>query len=150
MGAFGADIPKEAVRVFGPEVDKHDVLDAMVRSIADTGVVKDVEALRRAVYDREAVMSTGIGQGIAIPHVRIDAVTAPAVGVGVSNSGIDFDTLDNEPVHILVLFAMPSGSQKEYLGLLAKVMTALKQPGFRDKLLACSDTDELVAVLNEG
>lgn len=150
MGVFGADVNPNAICVFPEHFGKNDALNAMVDAVASTDSVTDGEALRLAVYDREDVMSTGIGQGVAIPHVRIDEVIAPTVGVGISAKGIDFDTLDNEPVHIVVLFAMPSGSQKDYLGLLAKVMMALKVPGFTDKLLACSTPADVAAVLNAG
>lgn len=148
MSVFGSQIDERAVRVFPAGVSKHDALEAMVEAIVGTGAVRDTEAFRRAVYDRESIMSTGIGQGVAIPHVRIPEVTAPTIGVGVSREGIDFDTLDNEPVHIIVLFAMPSGSQKEYLGLLAKVMLALKTPGFHENMMACDDAQALLHVLN--
>lgn len=148
MGVFGSQIDERAVRVFPAGVSKHDAIEAMVDAIVGTGSVRDTEAFRRAVYDRESIMSTGIGQGVAIPHVRIPEVAIPTIGVGVSNKGIDFDTLDNEPVHVIVLFAMPSGSQKDYLGLLAKVMLALKTPGFRETLLNCASPQEVTAVLN--
>lgn len=150
VGVFGANVDPKAVCIFPEGFSKNEALDSMVDAINTTGAVTDVEALRKAVYDREAVMSTGIGQGVAIPHVRIDEVEEPAIGVGISAKGVDFDTLDNEPVHIIVLFAMPSGSQKDYLGLLAKVMMGLKLPGFQEKLLSCKSPDEAVAMLNEG
>jgi fructose-specific phosphotransferase system IIA component len=149
LGVFGTSITAEAVCVLKEGTTKHEALEALVAAIADTGAVRDTEAFGRAVFDREAIMSTGIGQGIAIPHVRIDAVEKPTVGVAVSTSGVDFDTLDNEPVHIIVIFAMPAGSQKDYLGLLAKVMVALKVPGFPEKLLACTAPEEVAAVLTK-
>jgi nitrogen PTS system EIIA component len=149
MGVFGTDIRREAVCVFEPGATKHEALDAMVDAIVETGVVTDREAFQKAVYEREAVMSTGIGQGVAIPHVRLPVIKEPTVGVGVSQEGVDFDTLDNEPVNIIVLFAMPAGSQKEYLGLLAQVMVALKVPGFRERLLACQNCQDVLTTLNE-
>lgn len=148
MSVFGIDIEKGAVCIFKNGISKHDALDRLVDAIANTGVVTDRDMFHRAVHEREAIMSTGIGSGVAIPHVRISSVLRPTVGVGISREGIDFDTLDNKPVNILVLFAMPAGSQKEYLGLLAQVMLALRAPGFRDNLLACRTTDEIVALLN--
>lgn len=147
MSAFGIHIGPETVCIFEPGVTKHEALDSMVDAVAKTDAVNDVEGFRRAVLDRESVMSTGIGQGVAIPHVRIDAITRPTLGVGVSREGMDFDTLDDEPVQIVVMFAMPAGSQKEYLGLLAQVMMSLKTPGFRDSLLACETPDALLSVL---
>jgi fructose-specific phosphotransferase system IIA component len=129
-------------------VSKHDALDRLVSCIAATGAISDTEAFRQAVKEREAVMSTGIGSGVAIPHVRIDAVKRPTVGIGISREGIDFGTLDNKPVNIIILFAMPTGSHKEYLGLLAQVMTVMKAPGFRDQLAGCSETSEVIGLVN--
>jgi mannitol/fructose-specific phosphotransferase system IIA component (Ntr-type) len=97
MSAFGIDIDKRAVRVFGRGVSKEEALESMVDSMYDAEVVDDREAFRKAIHEREAVMSTGIGSGVAIPHVRINQVKRPAVGIGVSREGIDFDTLDDAP-----------------------------------------------------
>lgn len=148
MSLFGLAIDSKAVCIFENGVSKHAALDRLVEAIAATGTVQDTEAFRKAVKEREAVMSTGIGAGVAIPHVRIDAISKASVGVGISHEGIDFNTLDNKPVHIVVLFAMPSGSQKEYLTLLATVMTAMKRPGFRDRLIECTAPDDVAHLLN--
>ncbi|MDZ4857967.1 MAG: PTS sugar transporter subunit IIA [Candidatus Hydrogenedentes bacterium] len=148
MKHFGLHIEKAAVRIFSPGIAKHDALEQLIDAIGSTGVVSDRVAFARALHDRENVMSTGIGSGVAIPHVRIDAVTEPTVGVGISHDGIDFSTLDNKPVHIVILFAMPTGSQKQYLGLLAQVMTAMKEPGFRNALGGSGSAEDVVKLLN--
>ncbi len=148
MSVFGLTIDKSAVCMYPDPVSKKEALDRLVDAIASTGVVSDTEAFRRAVHEREAVMSTGIGSGVAIPHVRIDAVQTATMGVGISQHGIDFNTLDNKPVNIIVLFAMPCASQKEYLTLLARVMTALKAAGFRDQLAVCTTPEEVASLLN--
>jgi fructose-specific phosphotransferase system IIA component len=148
MSAFGITIPETLICVFDADISKRAALDQLVRVIDDAGAVEDVEALARAVHEREAIMSTGIGQGIAIPHVRMEGIAAPTVAVGISADGLDFDTLDNEPVQVVVLFAMPAGSQKEYLGLLAQVMKALKDNAFRDQLTECTTRGQAAAILN--
>ena len=147
MNAFGIEIPREAVCILEPGLTKYDALDRMVDAIASLGVVSEEEAFRKALYEREAIRSTGF-RGVAIPHVRIDEITQPTVGVGVCREGIDFEALDNEPVNIVVLFAMPSGSDKEYLGYLAQVMMSLRSEGFTEELTACGTADEVVEVLN--
>jgi len=149
MGAFGIAVSRDAVCIFPPDISKSEALDSLVDAVAASRPVTDVEAFRRALFEREAIMSTGIGGGIAIPHVRIDEVPRPVIGVGISKSGIDYDTLDSKPVHVVVLFAMPSGSHKEYLGLLAQVMHSLKNAAFRTRLMACSTGDEVAVVVNE-
>jgi len=119
-------VPEQLIRVFDRPVSKHEALRELSEAVAATGGVPNADVLVQAVQDRESVMSTGIGGGVAIPHVRIDEVTRPTISVGISHDGIDYDALDNEPVNLLVLFAMPTGSQREYLGLLASVMGAMK------------------------
>lgn len=148
MGAFGIDVSPYTVCIYDHTVSKREALDSLVEFVAASDSITDKEALRQAVHDREAVMSTGIGSGVAIPHVRMQGIREAIVGVGISQEGIDFDTLDNEPVRIVVLFAMPAGSQKEYLGLLAQVMASLKTPGFRERLLACATPEDVVSVIN--
>jgi mannitol/fructose-specific phosphotransferase system IIA component (Ntr-type) len=150
MSAFGIEIDEACVRVFGEGVTKNAALDALVAAASRTDAVKGEEALRQAIYAREETMSTGIGGGVAIPHVRIDEVTAPVAAVGVSRAGIDFASIDGEPVYIVVLLAMPRDSNRLYLGLLAQLMAVLKVPNFSNRLIACDTPADVVAVLNES
>lgn len=147
MGAFGIDIPKETICILDAGLTKYDALDKMVQAIASTGVVDDVDAFRDALYERETIRSTGF-RGVAIPHVRIDEINHPTVGVGVARDGIDFESLDNDPVNIVVLFAMPSGSDKEYLGYLAQVMMALRADGFCEELMDCDTPEAVLEILS--
>lgn len=148
MNAFGKDISEKAICIFEPGTSKHDALEQMVDGIASTGVVTEREAFRKALFERESIRSTGF-KGVAIPHVRIDEILKPTVGIGVSKEGIDFESLDSEPVTIVVLFAMPSGSDKEYLSFLAQVMMALRSGGFCEKLTTCDTPQEVLAVLEQ-
>ena len=148
MSAFGIDVDPEAVCIYDEPPSKHEALDTLVQAIGRTDVINSLPEFQKAVHEREAVMSTGIGSGVAIPHVRSSAVRAPAVGVGLCPDGIDFDTLDNQPVSIIVLFAMPAGSQKDYLGLLAQVMLSMKMQGFREKLMQCTTNQQVADLIN--
>jgi len=148
MSAFGKEIPEEAICILDSGVNKHDALESLIDAIASTGVVKDRDAFRKALFERESIRSTGF-KGVAIPHVRIDEITEPMVGVAISPDGVDFESLDSEPVNIIVLFAMPSGSDKEYLGFLAQVMMALRTDGFCQRLMKCSTPEEVLDVLNQ-
>lgn len=150
MSALGIDIDESCVCIFKPKISKEEALDHLVAAVYRSGAVKDLEALRKAIHDREASMSTGIGGGVAIPHVRIDAIRQAIVGVGISHDGIAYTAVDNKPVHIIVLFAMPADANKLYLGLLAQLMVALKTPDFCERLIACRTPSDVVAVLNEA
>jgi len=148
MSAFGLEISKEQICVIPKGASKHDALEALIEAVGKNPAVTDVAAFRAAVYEREGIMSTGIGDGIAIPHVRIPEITSATLGVGVAPAGVGFDTLDNKPVHVLVLFATPAGSDKEYLRLLAQVMLALRDRKLFDGLVACKNADEVHTLLN--
>lgn len=150
MSLFGLPIDAQAVQFLDDAATKRDSLVSLAEALGQTGAVTDADAFLRAVLERESVMSTGIGDGVAIPHVRTPAVSRPAVGVGVSRGGIEFDTLDNRPVHVVVLFGMPPNSQKEYLKLLAQVMMQVKEPDFLERVLACTSREELDAALDGG
>ncbi len=149
MKAFSIDIDESTVLVYGGPVTKHEALSLLVDAVATTGAVDDPQALVRAVLEREAVMSTGIGAGVAIPHVRIPQVSRPCIGIGISHAGIEYDALDNQPVQVIILFAMPAQSQKAYLGLLAQVMVAMKDSDFAAGLMACATPAQVVAYLNQ-
>lgn len=148
MNVFGKNISEKAICIFKPGTSKHDALEQMINGIGSTGVVNDREAFRKALFERESIRSTGF-KGVAIPHVRIDEILKPTVGIGISKEGLDFDSLDSEPVTIVVLFAMPSGSDKEYLGFLAQVMMALRSGGFCEKLSLCSTPQEVLRALEQ-
>ncbi|MBP8130536.1 MAG: PTS sugar transporter subunit IIA [Candidatus Hydrogenedentes bacterium] len=147
MSLFGVQIPVSSIHVIPAGTSKADALDILVGAVARTGATTDRDALQQAVHEREAVMSTGIGGGVAIPHVRIPQVRCASIAVGVAPDGIEYGTLDNSPVHILVLFAMPEGADKEYLRLLAQVMAALKNTAVYERLVACRTPEEVHAVL---
>jgi mannitol/fructose-specific phosphotransferase system IIA component (Ntr-type) len=148
MKKFGIDIIENQICFLPEGQSKHEALGELVRATAQNPAVTDVETFERAVFDRESVMSTGIGDGIAIPHVRIPEITSPTLGVGISKTGVDFDALDNKPVHIMVLFATPEGSDKEYLGLLAQVMLSLRNREIFERLLACETAAAVCELLN--
>jgi len=150
MSAFGIDIDARCVRIFNDETTRDQALNQLVDAVASTGAISEVENLRTAIREREESMSTGIGGGVAIPHVRIKTVIRPVIGVGVSKHGVEFRAADNKPVYVIVLFAMPPDSSKLYLGLLAQVMVALKAPNFLERLVTCGKPQEVVAVLNES
>ncbi len=148
MSAFGVPIEESQIVIIRGGATKHDALDALIDAVCRNPAITDKEVFRRAVHDREAVMSTGIGNGIAIPHVRIPEVTTATLGVGIAPKGVEFGAIDNKPVHILVLFATPKGADKEYLKLLAQVMLRLRDQTFFKQLIECRSPVQAYAILN--
>lgn len=147
MSMFGVDIEESQICIIKKGATKHEALEALIETLCPSPAITDCSAFRRAVFEREAVMSTGIGGGIAIPHVRIPEVTQITVALGIAPDGVDYGTLDNQPVYILVLFATPKSAEKEYLRLLARVMASLRNREFFDRLIACHTSSDVFRVL---
>jgi PTS system nitrogen regulatory IIA component len=127
---------------------KDSVLEEMVAIVASSDAVTDRTALLAAVRERERVLSTGIGLGIAIPHAKIPGVARFVVAVGRQPSGIEFDAIDGRPVTLVVLIAGPQDAQDRYLRLLARLSGRLKQDDVRKKILSARTPEEIVAILS--
>lgn len=130
---------------------KADALDELVSAADDFSENISHEELARAVWEREKMMSTGIGQGLGIPHVRLPGLDDAVMAVGVSKAGIaDYESLDNQPVHIIVLIAAPQGRHEIYIRLLAKVANILKQDDIRKAISEADDAADVYRILTEG
>ena len=92
---------------------------------------------------REKIMSTGIGVGIAIPHIKHSTIKDFVVAIGISKKGIKFDAIDNMPVHIIIMVAAPAHKHSEYLKLLARIVLVLKNNDLRKKIIASKNIDEI-------
>jgi PTS system nitrogen regulatory IIA component len=126
---------------------KEQVLAEMVELVRSSEAVEDAKSLLAAVRERERVLSTGIGLGIAIPHAKIPGVSRFVVAVGRHKAGIDFDAIDGRPVHLVVLIAGPQDAQDRYLRLLARLSQRLKQEDVRKRILAAPGPSEIVTIL---
>ena len=125
---------------------KETALRAMIEVLATSDRVQDRAALADAVFKREDIMSTGIGLGLAVPHVRIASVSKLVMAIGISRPGIsDYVSLDDLPVHVVFLIAAPEGQHFEYLKLLAAISSRAKV--LNGQLLECSDESALYELL---
>jgi len=104
------------------------------------------ETLFNALLEREAVGSTGLGNGVAIPHGKLEGLDEILLCFGRSKNGIDFDTIDNRPAHLFAMLLSPANKAGEYLQTLAMVSKILKQPGNRQRLLDSASRDEIAAI----
>jgi PTS system nitrogen regulatory IIA component len=131
------------------ESSKDDVLRALIAIIATSPNVTDPAALTSAIFKREALMSTGIGLGLAVPHVRIPSVKSLTMAVGISHAGIDdYSSLDDKPVHHVFLIAAPEGQHAEYLRLLSAISARAK--ALDKELLQCESPSDLFARITES
>lgn len=131
--------------------NKRDILTALINNLSQAPQVRDPEELGKTIWDREKLMSTGIGLGIGIPHVRIYSVSDIAVSIAVNKLDImDYQSLDKAPVRIVFMVAAAYNQHTEYLKLLASISALLKEDVFRDKLLAAEDPKQIYSMLTQG
>ena len=126
---------------------KHVVIEELVEVIATSPLVTSREAFRRAVLDREAVMSTGVGLGVAIPHARVPEVKDFVIAVGRSEHPIAFDAFDGGPVFIVIMIAGNTSQQAEYLRVVATLVRGLKNSANRRRILEAAGPEEILQVL---
>lgn len=126
--------------------DKKGVLEELAASISKrTG--RDTKDIVRVLLEREHLGSTGIGGGIGIPHGKLDGINSIVVGFGLSREGVDFDSLDNKPVHIFFLLITPANSTGIHLSVLAQISRLLKQSHFKENLLKAESSEEIEKII---
>ena len=128
---------------------KDAVLEELANKIIASPLIEDADKFMKAMYQREQIMSTGIGLGIAVPHIRHETVKDMIVGIGISKKGIDFNSLDKKPAHIIFMIASPKASHREYLHLLAKITSVLQDESFREKLIAADVPEGVLELLKD-
>jgi len=129
--------------------DKMTVLEQLIEALARRREVTSKEKLKRAIKDREKILSTGIGAGIAVPHAKIGQVKKFCAVVGISKNGIPFDSLDGKPVHIIYMIAAPEHAHEEYLRILKQIAHTLKDEEYRKRIIEAKDTKSVIAIFAE-
>lgn len=144
-------LSKKAIVMDIKSTKKADIIKELVDALIEAGEVdkRHCNKLVEALMNREALGSTAIGQGIAIPHAKSDCVTKLIAAFGLSKKGIDFDSLDGELIHIFFLLLAPQDSAGPHLKALARISRLLKDKYFRDMLRNCQDEKAVVKIITE-
>ena len=127
---------------------KAEAIDHLVDLMNSTGNIKDREAYKSAILAREDLSTTGIGEGIAIPHAKVDAVTKATLVAAVSKEGVDYESLDGAPSHLLFMIAAPDGANNTHLEVLSRLSTILMDAKFRESLINASNANEFLRLIN--
>jgi len=127
--------------------NKYDAIEELTRTFEGDNICDDIDALVGALKEREEIMSTGIGFGIAIPHEKISPVREMAFAIGISSRGIDFDSMDGAPVYLVILVAAGEKQHKKYLKLLSGIMAILKNEATKEKIIR-STPEEIITILH--
>ena len=126
---------------------KEDIIAELVNSLPAGDAITDREQVLQAVLDREKIMSTGIGDGIAIPHGKSAAVTELVAAMGTQRRGVDFDALDGEPAFVFFLLVSPANVSGPHIKALARISRLLKNDEFKKKLIEADSAAEIIATI---
>ncbi len=141
-------LDKRSISLTGAPGSKKEALDQIIDLMIRSEKINDKEAYRREVYRREEESTTGIGEGIAIPHGKGPFVTKPGLAAMVVKNGVDFDSLDKEPVHLIFLIAAPNTEDNIHLDVLSKLSMLLMDEKFADDLKNASSVEEFLQIVD--
>lgn len=126
---------------------KQGIIEEMIDRLVAAGKIKDREAVLEAVLEREEKMSTGMQNGVAIPHGKTDAITSLVAAVGLNKKGVDFDSMDGSPCTIFIMTLSPVQRTGPHIQFLAEVSRLISQPAEREKLLAAKTHGDIYELL---
>lgn len=123
-------------------VNKIDIIQKLVHILFKAERINDLEKVLKSVLDREAVMSTGVGDGVAIPHGKSDAAPNIVAALGITEEPVDFEASDNQPVQLIWLLVGPPGKTGPHLKALSRISRLMHQKDFRDRLITAPSAEE--------
>lgn len=126
---------------------KDEILNEMIGLLVQSGEVTNREMLLADVKEREVSMSTGLGNGIAIPHAKTDGVESTCVAIGIKKDGVDYDSLDGKKVNIVIMIASPTSGSAPQMRIMSTITGALAKPEAREKIIAAKNAQEVIAIL---
>lgn len=140
----------DTIRVRLPGQTKDSVINALLDIIATHPAVRDPEAMRQAVFEREQMMSTGVGKGLGLPHAKTQAVTETVAAFAITADPVDFGAIDDQKVRLLFLLVGTESAKSEHIKILSRISRLLNRDAFRKRLLQAKDAREVLALLEEG
>ena len=142
-------LSKDGIELNVTAKDKNDIIDKMTKLMLKTGRITDLNAYKGLVLKREEEGSTGVGEGIAIPHGKGECVTEPGLVAMVVPAGVEYDALDGKPVNLLFMIAAPNTSDNVHLDVLSRLSTMLMDTEFKNKLISAKSKTEFLNIINE-
>ncbi|MCX7699144.1 MAG: PTS sugar transporter subunit IIA [Candidatus Goldbacteria bacterium] len=142
-------LSKDSIELNLKSTTKKEVIEELVDILDKKGLLIDKKAVLDSILEREELGSTGIGQGVAIPHSKTKGVKELVGVFGISKKGVDFDSLDGEPTNIFFLILTPEGATNYMLKALARVSNFLKNKFYRKKILEATSKEDIIKVIEE-
>ncbi|RBP05291.1 PTS fructose transporter subunit IIABC [Rossellomorea aquimaris] len=141
-------LTKDTIQLNISSTSKKGVIDELVSVLDKSGNLVDPKEFKQAILNREAQSTTGIGEGIAIPHAKTSAVKVPAIAFGKSAEGVDYESLDGTPAHLFFMIAATEGANQTHLEALSRLSSMLMDPDVRKALLNASSKEEVLEIIN--
>ncbi|MCC5804490.1 PTS fructose transporter subunit IIABC [Rossellomorea vietnamensis] len=141
-------LTKDTIQLHVSSHSKNGVIDELVSVLDQSGKLQDRDEFKKAILNREAQSTTGIGEGIAIPHAKTSAVKAPAIAFGKSEEGVDYESLDGEPAHLFFMIAATEGANQTHLEALSRLSSMLMDMDVRKALLNAGTEEEVLEIIN--
>ena len=142
-------LKRETVIIDFKATNKQDAIDELVEKLSGADRLNDKEEYKEAILAREAQSTTGIGEGIAIPHAKTAAVKTPSIAFARSKQGVDYESLDGQPAHLLFMIAASEGANNAHLETLSRLSSLLMDASFRDQLLAAQSESEIISLIDK-
>ncbi|MGR3186051.1 PTS fructose transporter subunit IIABC [Bacillus subtilis] len=142
-------LTKHTIKLNIESKEKENVIDEMVTVLDKAGKLNDRQAYKEAILNRESQSSTGIGEGIAIPHAKTASVINPAIAFGRSKDGVDYESLDGQPAHLVFMIAATEGANNTHLEALSRLSTLLMREEIRKQLLDAESEDAIIDIINQ-
>jgi PTS system nitrogen regulatory IIA component len=146
---IGDILVKDAILLDLKSQEKRGVLAEMAKALADSTPGVDAKRLFRVLNEREKLQSTGIGQGVAVPHCRLPDLSHPVTSFSRSRKGVDFGSMDGQPSHLFFLLAVPETSKGQHLKALARISRFLHDVHFRERLWDAGSREEVCRAIEE-
>ncbi|NBB85454.1 MAG: PTS transporter subunit EIIA [Bacteroidetes bacterium] len=147
--AIGDLLSEERIHVSLPATSREDVIHMMVQLLEDHPCVTDLEQVREDVIERERMMSTGVGKGLALPHAKTAGVTETIGCFAIMARPIDFDAMDEEPVRLAFMLAGPEASRSKHIKILSHISRLLNRKRLRKRILNCDEAAAVLALFAE-
>jgi fructose-specific phosphotransferase system IIA component len=142
-------LTEEVIATHLPGNTKEEVLDNIIELAAHSPNMKNKEKVRAAILERERIMSTGVGRGVAVPHGKCDGVSDTVTAFAVTDKPVDFKSLDGQPVQLMFLLVGRENSVGAHLKLLSRISRLMSSDGFRNKLIAANTPAEVIELFRK-
>ena len=146
---ISSSLTPELIKIGLESEDKEEVFEEMLQLFVDSGQICDREDALDALFEREAKMSTGIAKWLALPHGKIEEAQGLLMAVGVSEKGIEYDSLDGEPVYVVLMVFAEIGNPGPHIEALAEISRLFSIPGFIDRIRASKSPDQVLEHIDE-